>query len=56
VGACAAHFGGLVGAFHVRISGKPMIIVEFTNSGKEIAAHGHGSSSIPICNRALVSI
>src|SRR6185369_12701919 len=38
VGACAAHFGGLVGAFHVRISGKPMIIVEFPNSGNNIAA------------------
>jgi hypothetical protein len=40
VGACAAHFGRLVGAFHVLInrliSGEPMIIGDFPYSGKDL--------------------
>jgi len=35
VGACAPHFGRLVGAFHVRISGKPTIIAEIGKGNKE---------------------
>jgi len=34
VGACAAHFGGLVGAFHGWLSGKPTIIAEIAGGGK----------------------
>jgi hypothetical protein len=41
VGAGAAHFGRLVGAFHDSFSGKPMIIPEKRPS-RQVVIHAHG--------------